>query len=87
MVRLTRFVSQLVHAGIFIKCIQNIYFIISLTLKSHLEFKNLSALLSKKNLLIHDFFLYIIIKNSASKNKIIDSIYFEENLCFFFSRQ
>jgi len=40
--------------------------------------KNLSALLSNKNLLIH-FFLHIIIKNSDSKNKI-DSAYFEEYL-------
>jgi len=29
----------------------------------------MSVLLNKKNLLIHDFFLHIIIKNSASKNK------------------
>jgi len=36
-------------------------------------------LLSKKNLLIHDFCLHFI-KNSASKNKIINSAYFEEYL-------
>jgi len=29
------------------------------------------------------FFLHIIIKNSASKNKIMDSAYFEEYLWFF----
>jgi len=38
--------------------------------------------LSKKSLLSHNLFLHIIIKNSVSKNKIIDSAYFEE--CDFF---
>jgi len=36
--------------------------------------------------LIH-FFLRIIIKNSASKNKVIDSAYFEEYLWFFSRRK